>query len=160
MRIHLPRTLTTLAAVVLAATLTACGGGATTNKDAADVVAALAGQGLPVKLSETYTEKTDPNKLLGRPNGYTSKAAFTDERVDASKVAGKKGDVGLGGGVEVFADAAAAEARATYIQGIAKSSPMFAEYSYAAGNVVVRVSKELVPSDAAAFETALGKIVG
>lgn len=159
MRIHLPRAVTAAAAVVLAASLTACSGGATTDKDAAGVVAALAEQGLPVKLSEAYTEQTDPNKLLGRPNGYTSKAAFTDGRVDASKVAGKKGDVGLGGGVEVFADADAAQARVEYIQGIAKSSPMFAEYSYASGNVVVRVSKELVPGDATAYETALGKIV-
>ena len=29
----------------------------------------------------TYTEKTDPNNLLGRPNQYTSKANFSDIRI-------------------------------------------------------------------------------
>lgn len=146
-------------AVALAATLAACSSAPATDKDAAAVIAALAAEDLPIKLTVTYTEQTDPNRLLGRPNGYTSKAAFVDGRVDASKMAGKEGDVGLGGGVEVFEDADAAQARADYIQNIGKAGPMFAEYSYTAGNVLVRVSKELPPTDAKAYEAALNKIV-
>jgi hypothetical protein len=124
------------------------------------VVNALAQQGLPVTLTVTYTADNDPNKLLGRPNGYTSKASFTDQRIDASKVAGaKEGDVGLGGRVEVFEDAGQAEQRADYIQEIGKKLPMLGEYDYVVGPVVVRVSKELTPTDAKPYEGALGKIV-
>jgi hypothetical protein len=32
-------------------------------------------------LTTVYDEESDPNELLGRPNGYTSKVAFADSRV-------------------------------------------------------------------------------
>ena len=32
-------------------------------------------------LTTVYDEASDPNELLGRPNGYTSKVAFADSRV-------------------------------------------------------------------------------
>ncbi|ETK37383.1 hypothetical protein MPTA5024_04215 [Microbispora sp. ATCC PTA-5024] len=145
------------AALVLAALLTACG--VSTDRDAAGIISELAAQGLPADLTVTYTEENDPNKLLGRPNGYISKAAFTDERAAAGGPGGKPGDLNLGGGVEVFQDADAAETRVKYIQSLAKSSPMMGEYTYQAGNVVLRISKDLPPSDARAYETALNKIV-
>lgn len=146
-----------LAALALAALTAACGGGPTTDLDAAGVIEELAARGLPAKLTVTYTADTDPNKLLGRPNGYTSKAAFADER--AKNGLGEEGDVALGGGVEVFEDADAAETRAEYIQGIGKSMPALGEYTYTAGNVLLRVSKELNPDDAAAYQQALAEIV-
>ncbi|MGV9775385.1 hypothetical protein [Streptosporangium sp. NPDC003464] len=148
-----------LSAGALATALVACGG-PTTDLDAAGVVKALSQQGLPVTLTVTYTADNDPNKLLGRPNGYVSKASFTDQRVDTSKVIGKEGDVDLGGSVEVFEDTGQAEQRADYIQEIGKKMPMLGEYDYVAGPVLVRVSKELTPRDAQAFEAALSKIVG
>lgn len=152
-----PLALTTAAALLF--TLTACGGPAT-DLEAASLVKAITQQGLPVTLTVTYTADTDPNKLLGRPNGYTSKASFTDQRIDASKVAGgKEGDVGLGGSVEVFEDSGQAEQRADYIQEIGKKLPLLGEYDYVAGPVLLRVSKELTPQQAEAFETALNKIV-
>ncbi|MEU4699829.1 hypothetical protein [Nonomuraea dietziae] len=146
------------AALALAALLTACGGG-TTDKDAAGIISELAAQGLPADHTVTYTEENDPNKLLGRPHGYVSKAAFTDERAAVQGAGGKPGDINLGGGVEVFPDADAAETRVAYIQNIAKSSPMLGEYTYQSGNVVLRISKDLPPSDAQSYETALSKIV-
>ncbi|MFG1754924.1 hypothetical protein [Streptosporangium sandarakinum] len=149
----------TLTAGALAIAITSCGG-ASTDLDAAGVIKALADKGLPVSPTVTYTADDDPNKLLGRPNGYTSKASFTDQRVDAAKVAGaKKGDVELGGSVEVFDDADQAEQRADYIQQIGKKMPMLSEYDYVVGPVLVRVSKELTPDQAKAFDTALGEIV-
>ncbi|MGW0594793.1 hypothetical protein [Streptosporangium sp. NPDC002607] len=154
---RLPLALT--AATALLFTLTACGG-PTTDLDAAGVVKALTQQGVPVTLTVTYTADTDPNKLLGRPNGYTSKASFTDQRIDAAKVGGgKEGDVGLGGSVEVFEDAGQAEQRADYIRGIGEKLPVLGEYDYVAGPVLLRVSKELTPQQAEEFEAALGKIV-
>jgi hypothetical protein len=103
--VRLPLALATATALLLS--LTACGG-PTTDLDAAGVIKAITEQGLPVTLTVTYTAETDPNKQLGRPNGYTSKASFTDSRISAADVAGRKeGDVGLGGSVEVFEKARA-----------------------------------------------------
>ncbi|GAB2468576.1 hypothetical protein GCM10027187_40970 [Streptosporangium sandarakinum] len=153
------RLRTALTAGALVAAITSCGG-ASTDLDAAGVIKALTDKGLPVSLTVTYTANDDPNKLLGRPNGYTSKASFTDQRVDASKLVGvDKGDVQLGGSVEVFDDADQAEQRADYIQQIGKKMPALGEYDYVAGPVLVRVSKELPPDQAKAFDTALGEIV-
>lgn len=147
-----------LAAVVV--TLLAACGSPTTDLDAAGVAQKLAAAGLPVGISVTFDESSDPNKLLGRPGGYTSKVAFTDERASKTAAGAKEGDLSLGGSVEVFTSADEAEQRAEYIKKIATSSPLFAEYTYVRGPVVIRVSKELAPADAVAYENALGKIVG
>lgn len=138
----------TAVALALVGLLTACGG-TTTDKDATAIIADLSARGVPAKLGTVYDENTDPNKLLGRPNGYLSKAEFTDSRGKADKA----------GSVEVFEDAADAEARAEYIQALGKT-PMLAEYTYVKGNVVVRVDKDMAPSGAKAYEDALNKIVG
>ena len=67
------------------------------------VVERLQAAGLTIGKVIVYTEETDPNDLLGRPGQYTSKAAFTDTRVDESDlVATPKWDVARGGSVEVF----------------------------------------------------------
>lgn len=107
------------------------------------------------ELSGTVTEANDPDHLLGRPNQYTSKVTFSDSRIKASDVEGtSKGDVSRGGEIEVFADPAAATARATYIQTVTKALPALAEYDYVHGTVVVRVSHYLTPTQAAAYKTA------
>lgn len=145
--IRLRRQSHAAAALALVGLLTACGG-ATTNKDAAAIIGDLGANGVPAKLGTVYDENTDPNKLLGRPNGYLSKAEFTDSRVKAEKA----------GSVEVFEDDGSAEARAEYIQALGKT-PMLTEYTYVKGNVVVRVDKDMAPSDAKAYEDALNEIV-
>ncbi|MGW4412857.1 hypothetical protein ACWEJ6_53420, partial [Nonomuraea sp. NPDC004702] len=108
--IALRRHLHAAAVLALVGLLTACGG-ASTNKDAATIVGDLGANGVPAKLGTVYDENTDPNKLLGRPNGYLSKAEFTDSRVKADGA----------GSVEVFEDAGSAEARAEYIQALGKT---------------------------------------
>jgi hypothetical protein len=132
---------TVLAVAVYAAVLSlaACSssGGAPTATDSAGVVApaeATSGsksadgvtktltEKIPtVKLFKTYTAEDDPNHLLGRPNGYSSKTAFSDSRVKADDVEYTKEDaVERGGSVEVFADEAGATARMNFIQSVAK----------------------------------------
>ncbi|WP_435822483.1 hypothetical protein [Microbispora bryophytorum] len=59
----------------------------------------------------------------------------------------------------MFEDADSAEARAEYIQALGKT-PMLAEYTYVKGNVVVRVDKDMAPSDAKAYEDALNEAAG
>lgn len=130
--------------------------------DAQQVVEAFADAGLPVRDMVVYTAETDLNDMLGRPGGYTSKAAFVDTRIDVSDVGDtSEGAIELGGGVEVFDDADGAHDRATYIQGIAEALPFAArEYDYVAGGVLVRLSVQLTPDQAARYGTALASLTG
>jgi hypothetical protein len=167
------RAITALTAIALL-TLAACSSNDSPNADttttaAAGKTAPAAGQPLTAadaftkisatvkdaKLSGTVTAENDPNHLLGRPGQYTSKVTFTDSHIKASDVVdSSKGSVDLGGAVEVFADPAAATARAKYIQAVTKSLPALAEYDYVHGTVLVRVSHYLTPTQAAGYKSA------
>jgi hypothetical protein len=102
-------------------------------------------------------EHDDPNKLLGRPNGYTSKIAFADSRISNADTEGTDKDaIERSGSIEVFPYADQAKGRAEYIQGILKNSGLGAEYDYLHGSVLVRVTGNLSPSKAQDYEKALG----
>ncbi|MFF3940378.1 hypothetical protein [Streptomyces phaeofaciens] len=120
---------------------------------AQQAVAAL-GKSVPeLKLVRVYTEADDPNHLLGRPGGYTSKAAFSDSRVSSADVEGVDKDaVERGGSVEVFKTENEAKSRAKYLETIAKSMPIATEYHYIAGGILVRVSHLLTPTQARDYE--------
>ena len=124
------------------------------------IIEDLAKLGLPARLTVVFTAATDPNHLLGRPNGYLSKASFSDKRVPASDTTGdSKGDVDYGGSVEVFATANEAKARAAYIESVLEANPMLGtEYDYLNGPVLLRVSQYLIPSQAEEYQRALAKI--
>jgi len=100
-----------------------------------------------------YTEDTDTNKLLGRPNQYTGKVNFADTRTEQLD----KSDP-VGGSVEVFANPQDAKTRETYVDGISKSSPMFTQYLYLKGNVLLRIDGALTPTQAKEYEAAFNKI--
>jgi hypothetical protein len=126
--------------------------------DASGVVARLKAAKLPIGAVTVYTAATDPNHLLGRPNGYVSKSAFTDTRVSPADARDTSaGSVDLGGSVEVFASSADARARKAYIAAVDKSAPIVGtEYDYVSGEVLLRVSQVLTPTQAAAYQKALG----
>lgn len=169
------RTTLVVAACAAALSLAACssGGGSTSSTNSAGVVApaeaasgpktaddvtkTLGGKIVTLKPFKTYTAEDDPNHLLGRPNGYSSKTAFTDSRVKADDVEGTKPDaVERGGSVEVFGDEAGAKARMELIQSVAKGMPAVGEYDYVKGAVLVRVSRYLTPEQAKEYQAALG----
>lgn len=175
------RTAIAATGLLLAATLTACSSGSSSSDKAADPSSTGPVTGIKTIVSGkptaatawaaihkavptsrftlTVTEANDGNHLIGRPHQYTSAMKFSDARIKASDVEGaEKDDVSRGGGIEVFANHADAQARADYIQKIVQASPIFAEYDYVAGNVVVRVSHLLSPSQAAGYKTAAQKI--
>jgi hypothetical protein len=113
------------------------------------VLGKLAAAGLPVSNGTTQDENTDPNKLLGRPNGYTSRASFDVPGGDSSAEAGS---IDRGGVIEVFGDAAGVQRRADYIAGLLQQSPALGtEYHYANGPVLVRISGKVKPSVANQF---------
>jgi hypothetical protein len=117
----------------------------------------IAAQVPSASLVKVYTEDDDPNKLLGRPNGYTSKIAFADSRISKADTDGTDKDaIERGGSIEVFPDAELPKGRAQYIQGVLKNSGLGAEYDYLRGPVLVRVTGNFSPSKAQAYERALG----
>jgi hypothetical protein len=168
------RTILVVIPIALAVLTAGCGSGsqpassaapaaqiAVAAKTAEQVVTAITGKIPTAKLVRTYTAADDANHLLGRPNGYTSKTAFSDSRVPVDQLGGAAADSGdRGGSVEVFADAAGAKARMDYIQAIGKSAPLFAEYDYANGPILVRVSKLLTPDQAKDYEAATKAVTG
>lgn len=111
------------------------------------------------KLGTVFTESSDPNKLLGRPGQYLSKASFTDNRIGADDASGlDEADTLRGGGIEVFETAEGAKKRAESIQRITEGMPALAEYHYVNGPVLVRVSHYLTPSQAADYEKAAASL--
>jgi hypothetical protein len=108
--------------------------------DAAGIVARLKAASLPIGTVTVYTAATDPNHLLGRPGGYLSKAGFADTRINPKDAKDdRRGAVDLGGDIEVFADAAGANARADYIRKAMAAMPMLGtQYEYVSGPVLLR----------------------
>lgn len=124
---------------------------------ASQVTAALRQAGLPITKVTAYTAADDPNHLLGRPGQYTSKTEFADTGIHGEAGNG----VAAGGSVEVYPAAGQAMTRARYIQRIVQAAPALGvEYDYVAGDVVLRVSGQLTPAEAAGYGKALAKITG
>lgn len=113
------------------------------------------------RLVTVFDAESDPNKLLGRPNGYLSKAVFADSRTDDNSMIGVSADGRQrGGSVEVFADEAGATTRRNYIQEIGKRLPLLgSEYDFQNGPILVRITRQLTPQQAAEYESALADIV-
>lgn len=122
--------------------------------DPAAVIAALKAGGIPIGESIVYTADTDPNKLLGRPGQYVGKASFNDTRLPASPT----WDIQGGGSIETFRRTTDLHTRTRYIETITQSSPLFAEYDYSHGLILLRVSHDLDPTQAEAYRTALDSI--
>jgi endonuclease YncB( thermonuclease family) len=145
---------------VVGALVGVSGCGSTTLPPTADqVVRQLATQVHTASATTVYTAESDPNKLLGRPNGYVSKAEFADSRATEDSPITLAGVDG-GGSVEVFADEDRATARRTYLDQIGQKLPTLAsEYDYQSGPVLVRVSHRLTPAQAAEYQSALTSVI-
>ena len=101
-----------------------------------------------------YDETTDPNDLLGRPNGYTGAASLTDSR--ATNSAGT-GGIDLGAVLEVWPTPVDAQARADYIATLQKGNTLLSsEYHHLRSNVLLRVSGQLPPSVDATYAASFG----
>lgn len=112
-------------------------------------LAFLQARGLPITGVIAYNATTDPNHLLGRPNGYLSKVAWQDTRLSQTGQSADPGGVEWGGSIEVFRDHTMALARANYIGALEQASPLFgSEYDYILGPVLMRISGTLTPAQA------------
>ena len=103
-----------------------------------------------------YTVETDLNELLGRPNQYTSKVQFADNRLSQEFV--EENDA-VGGTVEVFENEKDMNNRKEYIESISSQASIFAEYTYSAENALLRLDNELTPEQAKEYEEAFYSIM-
>lgn len=129
--------------------------------DAEQVATKIKAEVEQVAVTKVYTEDDDPNHLLGRPNGYTSKVAFRDSRIDQKEQDSfdtAADAMERGGSVEVYEDEAGAQARKDYIQELLKGGGLGSEYDYVRGGVIVRVTGDLAPSKAKTYEAALNSL--
>lgn len=126
------------------------------NMTAEDICSELKNSNSNIGKIVVYTSETDMNNLLGRPNQYTSKVNFADNRISQEYV--EENDA-KGGTIEVFENKTDMEKRKEYIEQISNSSSMFAQYIYSKGNVLLRLEKELTPEQAKEYEKAFYKIV-
>jgi hypothetical protein len=170
------RTRVTVTAILTTVLLTACGvmsdgksttstgSKATTVTDASGLTAAQAADQLALSIPQlevtvVYDKDSDPGHLLGTANGYTSKVAFSDGRIPKSDTGiFEKGDIEVGGVIEVFADAAGAKARVKYLQSEAKGMTAQSEYDYVQGATLIRVSHYLTPTQAKEYETLIKQL--
>lgn len=126
------------------------------NMTAEDICSELKNSNSNIGKIVVYTSENDMNNLLGRPNQYTSKVNFADNRISQEYV--EENDA-KGGTIEVFENKTDMEKRKEYIEQISNSSSMFTQYIYSKGNVLLRLEKELTPEQAKEYEEAFYKIV-
>lgn len=116
--------------------------------DAAAAVGELVAAGLAAD-PHSSTAESDPNRLLGRPNGYASRTTFTIPGVDASGFGGDVEGCDRGGCVEQWSDEEAGQARVAYISEIGKRLPVAVEYSYVREDgLVLRIANAATPTQA------------
>lgn len=102
-----------------------------------------------------YNEETDVNKLLGRPNGYTSKVNFADDRVEQSLTS----EDTIGGSVEVFETETDCNDRAEYIKSVFKAQKFLGtQYIYQYKNVLLRIDGDLTPTQASEYESVFKEL--
>jgi hypothetical protein len=148
-----------LALGTLALTLAGCGGSVTAQNAApstaaADSIAAHASstpsapgaltaeqiaQRMKLRHVTAYTAATDPNHLLGRQGGYTSKIKWPN------------------GSIEVFSTQAEAQKRETYIQAFAGTF-IGDGYDYLVGIYLLRIFDSQTPTQAHALEAKFLKV--
>ena len=142
----------TAATVVLVLWATGCGGDEGSGRSAMTAAEEVQDKVSDVAELVEITEDNDPNNLIGRPNGYEAAVVIKDDRLDDC---GDDLGVSCGATIEEFEDADEAEERSDYIQDILEAAPiMGSEYHYLDGNLLLRVTGELKPSDAEKYEAA------
>lgn len=124
---------------------------------AEEVAHAMRRAGAPIKVTRHFTAEGDPDGLLGKPGGYTAKAAFMDLELDSPKRRGHSVfDLIWGGWVEVFPSGLAARERAVRLQ----SARPGGEYDIVSGRVLVRVSPLVAEESVRAYERYVHKATG
>lgn len=122
-------------------------------KSATEIGDAIKTQVADISKVVTITEDNDPNDKIGRPGGYVDGAVMFDSRAEPSN---EEPGADQGAFLEVWPDEAAATDRSKFIQGTLKASDgiLGSEYHYQHEGYLLRVTGELKPSEAKAYQTA------
>lgn len=149
-----------LGTVLLLLVLAACGGDEEPSGDGGGPTAAEVSTALQDAIPEaenpvTITEDNDPNDLIGRPGQYVAAVSLHDSRMECGT---DDLDVSCGAKIEEFGSADDAEKRRDYIAEVTEGIGALAEYDYLLGTVLLRVSGDLKPSEAAEYEAALQEL--
>jgi hypothetical protein len=114
----------------------------------------LVAAGLPISSPVPVDSTTDPNDLLGRPGGYTSRLSFSAPggNPDADQYG-----IGRGGIVEVFVNSSDAKRRSDFIRRQDGRSGR-AERHYRAGPVLVRLAGSADRSLMAKLRSAMDEL--
>jgi hypothetical protein len=128
-----------------------------TTPNASVIVSGLKCRGLPISNTKVYTAANDPNHLLGRSHGYTSKVNFVDSRLGPST---GNFDPSEGGSVEVFSSKDDAKARKQLIDNITQKDPALGDgYDYLEGAALLRLSNKLVPAQAKVYDSTFKTVL-
>ncbi len=115
----------------------------------ADVKSAFEKAELPLHRLVIYTEDTDPNSLLNRPNQYIGKLSFAHEKVSDAEFGAQSSTV------EIFKTKEDLEKRKKYIEAVTQSVSPLAQYIYEHKNALLRLSHKVKPKEAKKYELAL-----
>ncbi|NFR85814.1 hypothetical protein FDF26_11380 [Clostridium botulinum] len=125
-----------------------------TKMTANDIIGELKSAGFPINKVIITTAENDVNKLLGRPNQYTSKINFSDSRLEQYD----EDNNPVGGTIEVFDNKEDAKSRKDYVETIEKKVSAFSQYIYLYKNILVRLDHDLTPDQAKVYENAFNKL--
>ena len=111
--------------------------------------------GVPATIAFTYTAENDPNKLLGRQGGYTSKVSLQDSRLPkvADFLSGTASSTDGGAAIECYPDSSGAQDRYQELKGF-QGGILGDGYDYVSGSCVLRLSKDLTPTQASQYQKA------
>lgn len=121
--------------------------------NAEQIVNKLKNAGLPIDNIIVYTEETDVNGLLGKPNTYTSKVNFADTRVEQDSAENPSG-----GSVEVFESEEDMLARKDYIETVTKGIAFAQQFYFTKGCVLLRIDYSLSKAQANEYKQALDNL--
>ncbi len=107
-----------------------------------------------------FNEANDPNKQMGRPNQYISKASWADKRIDPHDFSDENAEEidridpvdFKGGTIEGFKNTADLNRRYNYIKNITLHMPIYNQYMYRKGLFLMRLDTDLTPSQAKEYE--------
>jgi hypothetical protein len=100
---------------------------------------------LPVTAVQVLNATNDPDKLLGKLNGYPAKIAFQDPRIGNAH-----------GFVELFADDKSLKARLSYLQAQEKAGAIGPVSAGMKHKVIFRLPKGLSPAQMQTYRAAFG----
>lgn len=148
-----------------------------TKLTAEEITNKLKEGGLDIGEIVVYTDETDINQLLGRPNQYITKATFSINSIEQPEKVTEEElrengwteseiqkqlilqNEPKGGTIETFNNKEDLQKRKDYIESTSSSASIFAQYIYSNNYALLRLENELTPEQAQEYETAFNKIM-